>query len=79
MNREAALRFLDAFNTHDLAKVEALLADDVRFISHRGTIEGREALMQLIADSGAPDSKLDALTVSLADRTLDEVGDTGST
>ena len=79
INRDAALRFLNALNAHDLSTVEELLAPDVRAVWPRGTIEGRDALMQAATETGPPGTGLQELTVSLADRTIDEVGDTVTT
>jgi ketosteroid isomerase-like protein len=79
VHEDAALRFLSAVNAFDRATVESMLAVDARWISPRATIEGREALMQALTDMGAPGSKLDELTVSLADRTIEEKGDTVTT
>jgi len=77
MNEDAALRFLEAFNAYDLATMEAMLAPNVRCGLRNGaTIEGRDALMTALAAEGPPGGKLDELTVSLAGRTTEEVGDT---
>lgn len=79
MLEDDTLRFITAVNAFDLTTVEAMLAPDVRWISPRSTIEGREALLQAFTDRGAPGSKLDELTVSLAERTIEENGDTVTT
>ena len=77
VHEDAALRFFEAFNTHDLATMEAMLAPDVRCIWRSGAkIEGRDALMASLVADGPPGGKLDELTVSLAGRTMEEVGDT---
>ena len=78
MNSDAALRFLSALNANDLAIMEDMLAPDVRFIRPRGAIEGRDALLQAAADR-PPGTGLQELSVSLADRTLEEAGDTVTT
>ena len=79
MHEDSALRFLGALNAFDQTTVESMLKPDARWISPRATIEGRDALMQALADAGQPGSKLDELTVSLADRTIEENGDTVTT
>ena len=79
VHEDAALRFLGALNAFDQTTVESMLAADARFISPRATLERRDALMQALADSGPPGGKLDELTVSLADRTTEESGDTVTT
>jgi ketosteroid isomerase-like protein len=79
VHEDAALRFLGALNAFDRVTVESMLAPDARWISPRATIEGRDALMQALAERGQPGSKLDELTVSLADRTMEENGDTVTT
>ena len=77
MREDAAVRFLEAFNAHDLAAMEAMLAPDVRCVLRSGaTIEGRDALMSALAAEGRPGSKLDELTVSVAGRTIEVVDDT---
>ena len=77
MKENAAVQFLAAFNAHDLAAMEAMLAPDVRWVLRSGaTIEGRDALMSALAAEGQPGSKLDELTVSVAGRTIEVVDDT---
>jgi len=77
VNEDAALRFFEAFNAHDLAAMELMLASDVRCVLRSGpTIEGRDALMSALAAEGRPGSKLDELTVSVAGRTIEVVDDT---
>ena len=76
MNENAALRFFEAFNAHDLATMEAMLAPDVRCVWRGATIDGRDALMASLAADGPPGGKLDELTVSIAGRTMEEVGPT---
>ena len=77
MREDAAVRFLEAFNAHDLATMEAMLAPDVRCVLRSGaTIEARDALMSALAAEGRPGSKLDELTVSVAGRTIEVVDDT---
>lgn len=56
-----------------------MLAPDARWISPRATVEGRDAIVQAFAEMGQPGSRLDELTVSLADRTIEENGDTVTT
>jgi len=76
MREDTAVRFLEAFNAHDLAAMEAMLAPDVRCVLRGGaTIEGRDALLSALAAEGRPGSKLDELTVSVAGRTIEVVGD----
>jgi len=77
VKEDTAIRFLEAFNAHDLAAMEAMLAPDVRCVLRSGaTIEGRGALMSALAAEGRPGSKLDELTVSVAGRTIEVVDDT---
>lgn len=77
MKEDTAVRFAEAFNAHDLATMEAMLAPDVRCVLRSGaTIEGRDALMSALAAMGRPGSRLDELTVSIAGRTIEVVDDT---
>ena len=77
MKEDAAVRFLEAFNAHDLAAMEAMVTPDVRCVLRGGaTIEGRDALMSALAAEGRPGSQLDELTVSVAGRTIEAVDDT---
>jgi hypothetical protein len=76
VHEDAALRFFEAFNAHDLATMEAMLAPDVRCTWRSGTtIVGRDALIASLMADGPPGGKLDELTVSLGGRTMEEVGD----
>src|SRR5262245_52945599 len=60
--------------------MEAMLSPDVRCVLRSGaTIEGRDSLVAALAAEGQPGGKLDELTVSLAGRTTDEVGQTVTT
>jgi ketosteroid isomerase-like protein len=77
VRENAAVRFLEAFNAHDLPAMEAMLTPDVRCVLRSGaTIEGRDALMTALAAEGQPGSRLDELTVSVAGRTVEVVDDT---